>query len=246
VSRRKKSGVTRTTVVVVQDKSGSMGNRTAATISGYNEYLGRLKEKAEGDVRVTLTQFDTHVNNVYTAQPLSAITELQPHEYRIGGMTALYDAVGQAVKATEKAIAKDEKVLIVIMTDGGENSSREWICITPNENRNKRIVDLMQEKRAEGWEFIFLGAGEEAWNTGANLGFQSNQFVNYGTDSAATMDAYSIVADASVGLTRGVSTQSYLSNSSLKADLEDKSGFTMRSKSKDHHEDLVSTNSDKS
>lgn len=237
--RRKKVVPTRTTVVVVQDKSGSMSSRRAATISGFNEYLGKLQQEAEdgAQVQMTLTQFDTYVKNVFTSRPLEDIRELRDRDYIPGGMTALYDAVGRAVRATELSVRKDDRVLVIIMTDGDENSSTEY--------QYKTILDLLSRKRAEGWEFIFLGAGEEAWNTGQLLGFTQVNSVNYGTSEAATMDSFGEVAFASMNVLRGATAQSYLASSPIKKRLEDESGYTVKIQTDlnraDKHKNTVKT-----
>jgi uncharacterized protein YegL len=213
--RKKNDGVTRTIISVIQDKSGSMSSRVDATISGYNEYIQTLKKEAEGEVLLTLTQFDTRFDIVYNAKPLKEVSNLHRGTYIIGGMTALYDAVGKTVKDIEKAKRKDDKVLVVIMTDGGENSSREW--------NHQKILDLLKDKRKDGWEFIFLGAGEEAWNTGQSLGFDSTTSINYGTiDVRDHIASYNVMASASAGVTKGRSSRSFLSTSPKKIALEDK------------------------
>jgi uncharacterized protein YegL len=218
MGRRRSSANPSTTVVVIQDSSGSMHNRRNATVSGYNEYVGTLRAEAEGDVRLTLVQFASYTTTRYSAKPLSAVPALQNGDYVPGGMTALYDAVGKAVRTTESQVGKNEKVVVVIMTDGGENSSREY--------KHEDVLSLLESKRREGWEFIFFGAGEEAWNAGQNLGFTYDTSINYGMDDYSHQNAFQAVALASAGATRGMSTSNYLSTSPIKSALESASGFT--------------------
>lgn len=213
---------TRTVVIVVQDKSGSMSSCAPATISGYNEYLGDLKRDArndDSDVRVSLVQFDTSVRTVYTSRPVNDVQRLTREDYVPGGMTALYDAVGRAVRDTERSIRRGDRVLVVLMTDGGENASREW--------RHDGILRLFEDKRRDDWEFIFLGAGEEAWNTGNSLGFTGQNSINYAPDNAfATQQVFRELAQASSSVMRGSSASSYLSSSPVKASLESDAGYT--------------------
>jgi hypothetical protein len=63
------------------------------------------------------------------------------------GMTPLYDAIGRIVSLAEKD--KPGKAVIVIMTDGEENSSQEMTKASA-----KAALDRV---RAKGWEIVFLG-----------------------------------------------------------------------------------------
>lgn len=217
MGRRPASTSPRTLVVFVQDKSGSMSNRRDATVSGYNEYLDTLRDEAEGEVLITLTQFNHGVHPVFASKPLSAIQAMGNKDYVPSGMTALYDAVGVAVRNTELQARKNDKVVVVIMTDGEENHSREYNHAT--------VLELLGQKRTDGWEFIFLGAGEEAWATGQSLGFTWQNSVNYGTDDHSHKAAFNEVALANVAVTRGVTAASYLSTSPSKVALETAAGY---------------------
>ena len=217
MGRRKSGAKTRTTVVVVQDKSGSMNSRRAATISGFNEYIQDLRE-GEDDVRVTLTQFDTQVRNVFTAAPVEEILELGNRDYIPGGMTALYDAVGAAVRHTERAVGRNDRVLVVIMTDGGENSSRRL--------RHRDILDLIEDKRADGWEFIFLGAGEESWATGNSLGFTYDNSIFYAEDAVSHSTGYGELIGATRSFRSGQTASNYLSQSAVHASIDSRSPQT--------------------
>jgi uncharacterized protein YegL len=190
---RRRKPRNRTRVYVVQDKSGSMDIRREATISGFNEYINQLDEKLSGDVRISLIQFDTSINEKFIDRPLVDVDDLTPEDFVPGGMTALYDAVGRAISKASSRHAPDEKTLVVIMTDGGENSSREY--------KLDQILSKIEDKRAAGWDFVFLGAGEESWNTGQSLGFVGanfNKAIYYGSDSHAHTRSYDALAASTV------------------------------------------------
>jgi uncharacterized protein YegL len=218
--RKKKTTDTRTVVVLVQDKSGSMHVRRDATISGYNEYKANLAKEAQGEVLVTLVQFDTRVTERFVARDLNSLADLSHEDYVPGGMTALYDAVAKAVNDTAKAVRKDDKVIVVIMTDGGENSSYEY--------RHDTILKLIEDKRREDWEFIFLGAGEESWNTGQSLGFTRDTSVYYSNDAHDHTTSWNLLAASNAAVTRGSSSSAFLATSDVKAGLETKSGVYNR------------------
>lgn len=213
--RRKQSSVTRTVVGIIQDKSGSMAARWEATIDGYNEYITSLQKQDEGDVLLSLTQFDTQIKPVYSTRPLSALAQFTREDYTPGGGTALYDAVGRTIRDLEPAVRKDDKVLVVVMTDGQENSSHEW--------NHSGILKLLEDKRKAGWEFIFLGAGEESWAAGAALGFDHAHSINYGVVDAHDHKAgYGELIASTNSVLRGATAASYLSTSAVKMNLEAK------------------------
>lgn len=219
MSRRKKSAANpRTVIGIIQDKSGSMSIRISATLSGYNEYLSTLKKDAEGEVQLTLTQFDTSVDNVFTNRKLEDCKDLTHEDYVIGGATALYDAVGKTIHAMEPTLRKDDKVIVVVMTDGQENSSREFSF--------KDITALLDEKRAAGWEIIFLGAGEDSWAVGQSLGFDHSHSINYsGIDAHDHAIAFRDLAVSNSAVFRSASASAasaYLSTSDTKMALESK------------------------
>lgn len=219
MARRKKPGANpRTVVGIIQDKSGSMIDRRSQTISGFNEYLETLKNEGKGEILLTLTQFDTRFINLYTSLVLSEVQPLNSSTYRPSGATALYDAVGSTIKAMEPTLRKDDKVVVVIMTDGYENSSLRW--------RFHEITALLNEKRDAGWEILFLGAGEDAWDVGRSLGFDVAHSISYGTvDAHDHSVAFQEVATSNALASTGPTAQaasSYLRSSPVKVALEAK------------------------
>lgn len=212
MGRRKKVARSRTRVYVVQDKSGSMGSRRAETISGFNEYVNELRKDAEGEVLLSLVQFDTAVDTPYTSKPLAEVPTMTEADFIPGGMTALRDGVGRAIVDASRQVQPDDKVLVIIMTDGGENSSREY--------SHEAILDQIKAHREKGWEFVFLGAGEEAWNAGRMLGIADSHVINYGTfDVEDHSQVYAAAAATTSNVTRGVGAAFDVQ---VKARLEDK------------------------
>lgn len=148
---------------MILDVSPSMQNRWDQTLSGLNEYFDSLrKDQAANDqpYKVTMTTFSSDVETPYTEVELDAIPtfsfkNLQPHGYG----TALYDAIGP----TLQAINTNDPVLVVIVTDGEENSSRKW--------DDGRLAKLMDERQALGnYTYAYLGVAKEAWGNAAKMG----------------------------------------------------------------------------
>ena len=163
-------GKQRVLVNVILDKSGSMSTKVQDVIGGFNLYLDELAKEPAVDYGFSLTLFDTVVEMKYKGVPLATVAKIDEKTYRPGGCTALLDAVGDTVQA----VGTDgfDKVITVIMTDGEENSSREWTLET--------VRELIRRKEAAGnWTFVFLGANFDAFAQGASLGVPMANAVRY-------------------------------------------------------------------
>lgn len=88
--------------------------------------------------------------------------------YSPGGSTALLDAVGMALDAVSKKIAelpeeeKPEKVIFLIVTDGEENSSKEYTL--------PLVKTKIEQQKKENWDFVFMGADQDAWAAADSYG----------------------------------------------------------------------------
>jgi uncharacterized protein YegL len=163
-------GKQRVLVNVILDKSGSMSTKVQDVIGGFNLYLDELAKEPAVDYGFSLTLFDTVVEMKYKGVPLASVAKLDDRSYRPSGNTALFDAVGNTVQT----VSTDgfAKTITVIMTDGEENSSREWTL--------QAIRELIRGKEAAGnWTFVFLGANLDAFAQGANLGVPTANSVRY-------------------------------------------------------------------
>lgn len=166
----------KTIVNFILDKSGSMYETKEATISGFNEYIQTLKSKNKEKDKIlfSLTLFNTSILQKYVAIPLKEVEKLTKESYSPDGFTALYDAVVETVeKVNEKAeeIKGEVKHLVVIMTDGQENSS-----VRHNE---KCLKDLIEKLKEKNWTFVFLGANQDSWATTCDWGLAIANTANW-------------------------------------------------------------------
>jgi uncharacterized protein YegL len=160
----------RVLVNVILDKSGSMSTKVQDVIGGFNLYLDELAKEPVVDYGFSLTLFDTVVEMKYRGVPLANVAKLNGVSYRPSGNTALFDAIGNTVQTV--STEGFDKTVTVIMTDGEENSSREWTL--------QAIRELIRSKEAAGiWTFVFLGANLDAFAQGANLGVPMPNSVRY-------------------------------------------------------------------
>lgn len=163
-----------THVVAIVDRSGSMQTIRDDTIGGFNAFIDKQRTQP-GDSTVSLYQFDDHYEVVYTGQPIAQVPGLvlEPR-----GSTALLDAVGRTITSTRSHLAslpeaeRPGTVVVVIMTDGMENASREYTF--------EAIRQLIEaQEKADGWTFLFMGADQDAIKTGASLGVASARSISY-------------------------------------------------------------------
>lgn len=156
-----------TELVFILDKSGSMHGLEADTLGGFNSTIDEQK-KLEGDVLVTTVLFSNASETVHDRVDIKKISPMTEKDYRVGGCTALLDAVGGTIKHIEtihKYIRPEdvpEKTMFVIMTDGLENASRKY---TGDQVRKK-----IEKKKEEGWNFIFLASNIDAAEAAESIG----------------------------------------------------------------------------
>ncbi len=182
-----------TTVVnFILDMSGSMESVRRQTISGVNEYIDQLKTKG-GNIRFTLTLFDTVMEKLYSNTPIKDVEHLTEKEYAPRGFTALYDAAVETIEeaATKVKGQKKTSSLVVIMTDGEENSSQK--------HDDKCLKDLIKKLESDGgWTFTFMGANQDAWATAQSFGISRGNTMSWDSTAVGTKNAMRGLADATV------------------------------------------------
>ena len=190
-------------VSVVLDRSGSMEETRAGTISGYNEYIKGLRADKKSEYSVTLMQFDSaglasepELTVSYEDKPLAKVPKLTTTTYEPRGMTPLYDAIGECARRVD---AKGRAVTILIITDGHENASKEFT--------QEAVKALIKQKEAQGWTVAFLGANIDSYTVGASVGVSAMNVSDYapGNEDALYSNlASSTVARASLASSIGV------------------------------------------
>ena len=162
-----------TRIAFLLDRSGSMQSIKSDVIGGFDAFLTEQRA-GEGDCTVTLAQFDHEYRVVYHNIPLADVPALalQPR-----GRTALLDSMGKLITdtATEiNALPEDQKpgtIVVAIMTDGYENASSEW--------SRPAIKALVEQQTSAGWEFLYMGADQDAVEVGTSLGVKAEQAITY-------------------------------------------------------------------
>lgn len=183
-----------TEIVFIIDESGSMGGLEKDTIGGYNSFLQKQKT-VEGEAYISTVTFSDDSKVIYDRVPLEKIEPMTESQYTPGGCTALLDAVGRAIHhiGNVHKYARDEdrpeKTVVVITTDGEENSSTEYTY-----PKIKKMIERQTEKY--GWEFIFLGANIDAIGEASKLGIRRDRAVRYECDRIGTALNYATLSNA--------------------------------------------------
>lgn len=183
-----------THLCLVVDRSGSM-QTIYKDMNGAIQTLLDDQAALDGTIRVDVVLFDTTIDvaheNVHPSDVRHDLIEPR-------GMTALNDAIGVAIKRLgNKFKIMDEgnrpsKVIVVVVTDGGENSSREYTA--------EQIKAMVTEQTDQwGWQFTYLAANVDAFATGSTYGFAANQTLQYVPTASGATNSF---AAASANITR--------------------------------------------
>ena len=189
-----------TEIVFILDKSGSMSGFEDDTIGGFNSTLEKQKE-GDGKVYVSTVLFDNNSEVIHDRVDISEIKPMTRDDYRVGGCTALLDAIGGAIhhigNIHKYARPEDvpEHTVFFITTDGMENASHRY-----SSAKVKEMIERQREKY--GWEFIFLAANIDAVETAESIGIHRERAVNYCQDCAGIQVSYAAMSDAIMTMRR--------------------------------------------
>jgi Mg-chelatase subunit ChlD len=183
-------------ISVVLDRSGSMASIADDVVGGFNTFLEEQR-KQDGGGRITLVQFDGQdpFEVLIDGQDLSAVADLDSGRYIPRGNTPLYDAVGRMIARIDSEIVERadagnpiEDQVIVIVTDGYENASREF--------SGKMLADLIDARRGRAWAFVFLGADESTFKEGEAMGVSRANTAQWDATGEGTAAMFSNVSQA--------------------------------------------------
>jgi Mg-chelatase subunit ChlD len=177
------SAPSKSRIFFILDRSGSMHTLREAAVGGFNKFIADQRA-VEGEAEVSLTIFDNTVETVFSGVDLHAVKELTQADFVPRGYTALYDALGQTITAARDTHSDDVQTIIVVMTDGAENASREFT--------QAAVQALVKDVEATlGWETIFLGANIDVSAVSHSLGIKSKNAVAFAASAVGISAAYS-------------------------------------------------------
>lgn len=190
--------------IVILDESGSMNSIKQQAINGYNETVQTIKVAQKKHIEtqqhfVTLVTFDSEaVKTIYDCVPCEKAEELTSEAYQPNAMTPLYDAMGMTLSRFRYSLNEnaDNKILVTIITDGEENSSKEY--------SGAMIKKMVDELKAKDWVFTYIGANQDVEKIAANLSitnvmnFEATDFgtqAMFAKESRSRMSWFDRVAD---------------------------------------------------
>ncbi|MDO9590304.1 MAG: hypothetical protein Q7J04_04095, partial [Microcella sp.] len=191
-----------TALLLIVDRSGSMQTIRDDMVGGLTSLLAAQAE-LPGTLTVDIVAFDDEIEHqAVFADPATVQVRLEPR-----GMTALLDALGESLEGFRSALqalpshARPDTVQVVVVTDGHENASTRY----SREQVKRIIADLTLEAK---WDFVYLGANQDAITVGVDLGFDAGSALTYSAD-AESVGASSDVLHRYMSDVRGKSKKEF-------------------------------------
>ena len=189
-----------THIAVILDRTGSMESIRDDTIGGFNAFLQQQKD-TPGDATLTLVQFDSQdpYEVVHSFMEMKDVPELTRETFVPRAQTPLLDAMGRGINDLEHNLMKfgkeekPQRVVMVIITDGQENASREF--------KKDQVQKMILEKQEQmDWQFVFLSADMDAINEALAQGIQPKSAMAFSKNKEGTRAAWQFCLIEDFGL----------------------------------------------
>lgn len=170
-------------IVAILDRSGSMAMIHDDSIGGFNAFL-KAQQEVDGRANLSVVLFDDKYEVIMDDVDVKQAKKLDKESYSLRGTTALNDAIGNTLN---KMFSKNpERAIICILTDGQENSSKEFTTT--------QVKALIEKAQGKGWQVVFLAANQDAFATGAQLGINRQLISNFDATAVGTRQAYATLS----------------------------------------------------
>lgn len=181
-------------ITVILDRSGSMETVRSDTVGGINAFL-REQQDTSGEGTLTLVQFDSQgpYDVLCRAMPLRDVMPLSIDQYVPRGSTPLYDAIGRGISDIDSLLGstppawRPTNLLLVIVTDGQDNCSREF--------SRGDVGRLLNARKKQGWHVIYLSSDLGSLKDARDLGVEYDNSLLFDLNSKGIADAFKSVSD---------------------------------------------------
>jgi uncharacterized protein YegL len=178
-------------IIMLLDRSGSMQSIKKETIKGFNSFL-KKQQKSNSKIEISLYQFDDSYDVVYESVDVMKALKLNKKLFIPRGLTALLDAIGETISRNSPELQNKEanstQTIFVIITDGLENASSEYTL--------KAVTELIKQMEEEyGWQFVYLGANQDAIKVASRFGIDEKRAIRYAADIVGTRDIFNSVSE---------------------------------------------------
>lgn len=171
--------------LIILDESGSMSCIKRQALNGLNETLQTIRKAQEKYPEqkqlISIVPFESfNIRLLRDKVSINDVEDLKTDEYNPGGSTPLFDAIGFGISSIRKEVTEDDSVLVTIITDGEENSSREY--------SGKAIAALIDELKHKGWMFTYIGANQDAVKVAMSMNISNA--LNFEQDEEGTAEMF--------------------------------------------------------
>ena len=171
----RKEGEKRIYNLIILDESGSMSRIREQALSGANETIQSIKttqqENPDDNQMLSFVTFDSRsgaddVRSIIGCVPVEKVRELKLKDYQPTGTTPLYDAMGLSIENMRGNVKEGDNVLVTVITDGLENSSKIY--------SGPMIKEMVDGLRSQGWMFTYIGANQDSEEQAKGLGINAS------------------------------------------------------------------------
>ena len=184
--------------VLVADSSSSMADQIDEVRDELNIQIEKMRKESDTDnnpCTFTLRTFDSEVKNIHVNIPIEDVPKITTDDYKAGGMTALFDAIGSTIESIGELLGnridgEKETLAMIIFSDGGENVSTKY-------DRAKIAALLDKYQNRPGFNIAFVGCDPESFQDMDRVGFSSASRMMYskGEEREALANASRSVSD---------------------------------------------------
>lgn len=174
-----------TEILFILDESGSMNPLQSDTIGGYNSFIEKQKAKP-GQTWLTTVLFNSDYRRIVDRVPIKEAPKMDDKVYSPTSTTALYDAIGRGLSDLDRfrksSDSPSDKVIVVIVTDGEENSSEEYNL--------SQVKKMIADRTKRGWEFIYMGANVESAKEASRIGIAPTNAMDFSATGRGLKQAF--------------------------------------------------------